>query len=88
MPSPDEGLGVAPASVQARPRVITNIYWTLMVPLSNLYLVQRAGSPSQSESQLQDRVARQDPLLLLGLPFVCKNGWENCISALSGSSEN
>lgn len=42
-----------------------------MVPLEQFVPGSEGGSPSQSESQLQDRVARQDPLLLLGL-LVCK----------------
>lgn len=42
-----------------------------MVPFKQFVPGSEGGSPSQSESQLQDRVAGQDPLLLLRL-LVCK----------------
>lgn len=42
-----------------------------MVPFKPFVPGSEGGSPSQSESQLQDRVAGQDPSLLLGL-LVCK----------------
>ena len=42
-----------------------------MVPFKQFVPGSEGRSPSQSKSQLQDRVSGQDPLLLLGL-LVCK----------------